>query len=110
MLRAFLIAIFALILILLFTHLFVPVFAGTIILGTFALLWLIGSVVAFCMLMMAVFVAAPIILFVLVSFAGVWLLASLVMLPIMFPILLPLFVVMLFMMYIPRRLCGSDYK
>jgi hypothetical protein len=110
MLRAFLTATFALILILLFTHLFVPIFAGTIILGTWALIWLIGSVVAFCIFIMAVFVAGPIILYVLVAFAGIWLVAALFMLPFMFPVLLPLFVVMLFLMYIRRRRRGSGNR
>lgn len=103
MFRAFLIAIFTVIVLLLFSQLFIPIFAGTIILGTWALIWLIGSVVAFCAFIMAVFIAGPIILYVLVAFAGVWLVAALFMLPFMFPILLPLFVVMLFLMYIRRQ-------
>ncbi len=64
---------------------------------------IVGSIVAFCAAVMAIFVFAGIGVFVLGSVAAVWSVIAIVLFPVLFPVLAPLFVLLLFLCYFRRR-------
>jgi len=103
MLKAFIIALIVMFGLLAMIHVAMPVFAGVIAVGTGIWAFLITSVVAFCVFIMAIFLVPIAVFYIIGVVAVAWLVLAIFALPLAFPILLPLFIVMLFVMYNRRQ-------
>jgi len=100
---AFIMAMIALVALAIVSHMFLPVVAGAIAVGTGMWLIMIFSIIAFSVIIMGVFIATSMGVVVLAVIGAAWLIASLVLFPLVFPVLLPLFIVFLFMIFVRRR-------
>lgn len=84
-------------------HLIFPILGGVIAITTLAWLVIVGSICAFCIGILFLFVLTGTGIIVLSVIALVWLVVAIVFFPILFPLLLPLFIIFLFISYIRRK-------
>lgn len=103
MLKAFIIALLAILGLVAMSHFVWPVVAGSIAVGTGVWTFLVGSIIAFCAFIMAMFVIAGVGVYIMAIFATVWFVVAVAMLPIFLPILLPLLVIVFFLTFVRRR-------
>lgn len=102
MLKAFIIALLALAGIVVLTHFFAPLLAGVIAVGTGLWVLLVLSIVAFCGVIMAIFVVPFVVIYILGVIAFAWLVLAISASAVMFPILMPLFIVLLFVIFLRK--------
>jgi hypothetical protein len=84
-------------------HLLFPLMGGVIAITATVWFVIVGSIVAFCIGILLLFVFTGVGIFLLGLLALIGTIAAIVLFPILFPILLPLFVVFLFVSYVRRR-------
>lgn len=103
MINAFFIALLSIGAILVASHVFFPVLAILMAAGIAVWAVVIGSVVGFCAVVMAMFLVSGAGVLAFVGIAGLWVMGALLLFPFIFPILLPLFVLVLFVAYARRQ-------
>ena len=84
-------------------HLIFPILGGVIAITAIAWLVIVGSIVAFCIAIMFLFVLTGTGIFVLGIFALIWMVVAVVLFPVLFPLLIPLFIMFLFISLLRRR-------
>lgn len=84
-------------------HVFFPLLGGAIVIGGIVWFFLIGSIVAFCLAILLIFVITGAGLIILGSLALIWTLLAVLFFPVLFPILLPLFIILLILAYWRRK-------
>ena len=84
-------------------HLLFPLMGGVIAITATAWLVIVGSIAAFCIGILLLFIFTGVGIFIMGLLALIGTVVAIVLFPILFPILLPLFVVFLFVSYIRRR-------
>lgn len=82
---------------------------GVIAVGAMVWLFLVGSIVAFCIAIFLVFVLGSAGIFAIGILALIWTVLAIVLFPILFPLLMPLFILLLFIS-LWRRRQGRDKK
>lgn len=84
-------------------HLLFPLMGGVIAITAAAWFVIVGSIAAFCIGILLLFVFTGIGIFIMGLLALIGTIAAIIFFPLLFPILLPLFIVFLFVSYIRRR-------
>lgn len=92
-------------------HLIFPILGGVIAITSIAWLVIVGSITAFCIAILLLFVFTGVGIFVLGIFVLIWIVIAVVLFPFLFPILIPIFIIFLFISVLRRRQSiGSDKK
>lgn len=91
-------------------HLIFPILGGVIAITATAWLVIIGSIVAFCIGILLLFILTGAGIFVLAIFVLIGMIIAVVLFPILFPILIPLFILFLFISYLRRRQTSISKK
>lgn len=84
-------------------HVLFPVLGGVIAITATAWVFIVGSILAFCIAILLVFLFTGIGIFILSLLVLVWTVLSIVLFPILFPILIPLFIIFMFISYWRRK-------
>lgn len=103
MVKAFFLAIFGILAVMALFFLVFPVIGSLVVLSVSVTGVLIGTVIGFCVLIMAMFVVGGAAILGLSALAIVWFLLAIAFLPISIPILLPLLILLLFVTYARRQ-------
>lgn len=84
-------------------HLIFPILGGAIAITATAWLFIVGSIAAFCIGILLLFVFTGVGILVLAVLALGWTVLAVVLFPILFPILIPLFIIFMFISVLRRR-------
>ena len=77
-------------------HFFFPIAVGAISISVGAWAFVVASVVAFCTMILLLFILSGLAVFTIGLFGFAWLVIAVMLFPFIFPILLPLFVLLIF--------------
>lgn len=84
-------------------YLLFPLLGGAIVITTAIWGIVVGSVVAFCVGILLLFILTGAGIFILGGIIFAWTVLAIIFFPVMFPVLIPLFIIFLFVSYIRRR-------
>lgn len=91
-------------------HLIFPILGGVIAITATAWIFIVGSIAAFCIAILLLFIFTGVGIFVLGIFALIWTVIAVVLFPFLFPILIPLFIIFLFISLLRRKQTTSEKK
>jgi hypothetical protein len=101
--KALCIAIILILLSVIGSYLFFPLLGIAIVIGAGAWGLIIVTAAVFTIAALLFFIIPGILIFLISSFAFVWVILAIVLFPILFPIIMPVFILLLFLAYITRQ-------
>ncbi|HVV69012.1 MAG TPA: hypothetical protein VHE99_08300 [Gammaproteobacteria bacterium] len=101
--KALCIAIVLILLSVIGSYIFFPLLGIAVVISTGAWGLIILTIAIFTIAVLLFFVIPGILVFLISSFAFVWVVLAIVLFPILFPIIMPVFILLLFLAYILRQ-------
>lgn len=103
MVRAFFLALVAMVAVVILGHLVFPVIGLLMAAGIAVWVVILGSIIGFCVLVMVMFLVGGAGVLALSGIAGAWALVAILLFPIVFPIVLPLLILVFFIAYLRKQ-------